>query len=81
MKNLFTKKTIIFFYSYFTCYDTNRDSLLAAYNPKVLFSLSINVSNSGAHRVYKFDDYIKESRNLRRVFATDGKKKFFLLIF
>lgn len=60
-----------FLQDYFTCYDQNRDNLLAAYNPKVLFSLSVNTSNSGAYRVFKFDDYIKESRNLKRLYATD----------
>ena len=31
----------------------------------------MNASNSASYRIFKFDDYIKESRNLKRIFATD----------
>jgi len=71
-----------FLQDYFTCYDANRDGLLSAYNPKVLFSLAINPSSCCTHRTFKFDDYIKESRNLKRVFASDDyhlEKRFRLL--
>lgn len=62
-----------YFLSYFTCYDSNREALLGAYNPKVLFSLTVNTTPSNVHRVFNFENYIKESRNIKRVCANDGK--------
>ncbi len=61
-------------FSYFTCFDSNREGLLGAYNSKVTFSLSLMMSSSIAHRPFKFDDNIvRESRNLKRIVGNDGK--------
>ena len=61
------------FVRYFTCYDMNRQGLLGAYNPNVTFSLSLNMSNSVAHRAFKFEDaVVRESRNLKRIVGNDG---------
>ncbi|CAF1103076.1 unnamed protein product [Brachionus calyciflorus] len=69
--------------NYFTCFDTNREGLVGAYNPKCLFSLSLNLQNPVGHRFFKFDDsLVKESRNLKRIFKTDhqtNEKKYRLI--
>lgn len=69
--------------NYFTCFDSNRDALLGAYNPKVTFSLSLNMSSAVAHRPFKFDETIvRESRNLKRIVGNDdhhSERRFKLL--
>lgn len=58
--------------NYFTCFDTNREGLLGAYNKQCTFSLSVNQSNTVAYRQFKFDDIIlKENRNLKRIPGND----------
>lgn len=58
--------------NYFTCFDTNREGLLGAYNKQCTFSLTLNMSNTVAYRQYKFDDYVlKENRNLKRIVGHD----------
>ena len=50
------------------CFDSNRQALLAAYNQHVTFSLSLNMSNSVAHRMFRFEEtLIRENRNLKRI--------------
>ena len=63
--------------SYFTSFDTKREELLVAYNPKCTFSLSINMgSNQSAHRPFKFDEFLtRENRNLKRIYGNDGNLK------
>jgi hypothetical protein len=60
--------------SYFTCFDTKREELLAAYNPKCTFSLSINMGNNqSSYRSFKFDEFLtRENRNLKRIYGNDG---------
>lgn len=61
-----------FVQNYFTCFDSNRQDLLGAYHPKVFFSLTLNMSNSCAHRQYRFDEALfKENRNLKRLVGND----------
>lgn len=58
--------------NYFTCFDTNRENLMGAYNKHCTFSLTINMSNTVAYRQYRFDDYVlKENRNLKRLVGKD----------
>lgn len=62
--------------SYFTCYDSDRERLLGAYNPKVLFSLSLNMGGSLAHVQYRFDEtYCHKNRNLKRIVGNDNINK------
>ena len=59
--------------SYFTCFDTNRQGLLGAYNQKCTFSLTLNLGNNNCYRQFKFDEHsIKENRNLKRIVGNDG---------
>lgn len=58
---------------YFTCYDSDRQGLLGAYNPKVTFSLCLNMSNAVGNRCFRFEDCaIKDNRNLKRIRGNDG---------
>ncbi|CAF0853253.1 unnamed protein product [Brachionus calyciflorus] len=53
---------------YFNCYDSNREGLLQAYNPKCIFSLCLNMSSQCSNRAFKFDDvYYRENRNLKKL--------------
>lgn len=69
--------------NYFTCFDTNREGLLGAYNKMCTFSLSLNMSNTVAYRQFKFEDHaLKENRNLKRIVSKDDRndeKRFRLL--
>ena len=56
-----------FFQRYFTCFDKNRDELLAAYHRKAIFSLSLNVNSRATQNLHKFGEYFKDSRNLVHV--------------
>lgn len=58
--------------NYFTCFDTKRDDLLGAYNPKCTFSLALNMANNQISRHYKFDDgLLRENRNLKRIVGNE----------
>jgi hypothetical protein len=65
---------------YFECYDKDRNHLLAAYHPKALFSISLNVNSQAAaasatpYYSCKFGgEYFKESRNLVHVIVDEEK--------
>jgi len=62
---------LIYFFNktrYFACYDQNRDQLLAAYHPKALYSISLNLNSDAAVKSAKFDDNsFRDSRNLKKV--------------
>lgn len=59
---------ITYVQNYFTCYDTNREGLLGAYNKMCTFSLCINQGNATAYRSFKYDENVlKENRNLKRI--------------
>lgn len=58
---------------YMNSYDSDRDKLLDAYQKKAIFSLSINVSPAAANRPFRFGEFIKDSRNLKKVLSSDGK--------
>lgn len=62
--------------NYFTCFDTKREDLLAAYHPKCTFSLSINFGNNqAAYRTFRFDDFVmRENRNLKKNFRMDDNQ-------
>lgn len=60
--------------NYFTCYDTNREGLLGAYNKMCTFSLSINQGNAAAYRTFKYEENVlKENRNLKRIVGNGGR--------
>jgi hypothetical protein len=57
---------------YFTCYDGDRQGLLGAYNPKVIFSLCLNMTNEYSGRSFRFvESVLKENRNLKRIIGND----------
>lgn len=59
-----------FMQQYFTCFDKNRDELLAAYHAKALFSASFILKSqaiSTRNRPARFGSYVKDSRNLQFV--------------
>lgn len=63
---------VTYIQKYFTCFDSNRESLLEAYHSKCTFSFAINLNNPEAHRSFKFDDFLyKENRNLKRISGLD----------
>jgi len=63
---------------YFSCFDKNRDELLAAYHPNALYSVSLNLKSQAAVKSAKFDDsYFRDSRNL--LFVFDEEKQFRIL--
>ena len=50
---------------YFTCFDKNRDELLAAYHSNAFYSVSLNLNKKISIKAPKFDDYFfRDSRNL-----------------
>lgn len=58
--------------NYFTCFDSNRNGLLGAYNQNCTFSLTLNMGNTNAYRQYKFDERIvRENRNLKRIVGNE----------
>jgi nuclear RNA export factor len=64
---------VSFLKSYFTCFDTNRNDLLAAYHSNATFSLSLNVNSKAAHNS-KFGSFFKGSRNLK--YLTTAQRHF-----
>lgn len=64
----------MFIIRYFTCFDKNRDELLAAYHPKAIFSISFNLKSQAvsSRKALRFGSYVKDSRNLVYV-KNDGK--------
>lgn len=54
-----------FMQQYFTCFDKNRDELLAAYHANALFSMSFNLKSQciPSKRTVRFGPYVRESRN------------------
>lgn len=60
---------VAFMQQYFTCYDKNRDELLAAYHSKALYSISFNLKSNAStnKRAARFGSYVRESRNLNYV--------------
>lgn len=59
------------YFRYFTCFDQNREELLAAYHRKAIFSISINSNSKAAQTGPKFGEYFTSSRNLLHVTTTD----------
>lgn len=54
-----------FMQQYFTCFDKNRDELLAAYHSKALFSISFNLKSASTNRrATRYGSYVRDSRNL-----------------
>ncbi len=60
---------VAFMQQYFTCYDKNRDELLAAYHSKAIYSVSFNLKSVASinKRAARFGSYVRESRNLQYV--------------
>lgn len=65
--------SIKYSFSYFQCFDNNREALLEAYNKNVLFSMALNISKENVFKPYRFGlELIKESRNLTKIPESDG---------
>lgn len=56
---------VSFMQQYFTCFDKNREELLAAYHTNALFSMSFNLKSQAIpyKRTTRFGAYVRESRN------------------